>query len=172
MEKIALLGRMRSGKDTVAHYLVAAYDYEEFKLSGGIKRVVDTFFSDEESGLDKRGLYQAVGQLMRSVDDRVWIKDMLNRIQRSYGSKIVISDVRQENEVEQLRHLGYKIVKVESNHLIRINRILGMESYRAEAFNHETELSVDTITPDFTITNDGTLDELYEKIDQLMKEEK
>lgn len=163
IKKIALVGKMRSGKDTVAEIL-SDYGYSEYKLGAGIGDTVELLFPDGEHGLSKRELYQKIGQDMREIDSHVWIKKMFKRIESHNPSLIVISDVRQKNEESALREAGYTIVKVVADAETRIRRIEAVEKFDLKAFDHETELSVDDVRADITINNNKGIPELVGEV--------
>lgn len=165
ISKIALVGKMRSGKDTVADIL-SDYGYAEYKLGSGIGDVVEMLFVDGKHGLSNRELYQKIGQQMRKIDSEVWIKKLLRRIEVNNPKLVVVSDVRQKNEEIALRAAGFTIVKVYADEGIRIDRIKNTpgEKFDIDAFNHETELSVDDIIADISIANNDRIPDLLEGI--------
>lgn len=176
---IALVGKMRSGKDTVADILKREYGFGWFALSTGIRSVVSELGLDSESGPKKRHLYQGIGQHMRQYDEDVWCKntwkniELYNRIKpgypQPYTGNIVVSDIRQKNEEKFFRERGFVIVKVVSSDDIRLERVREAgDEMTPEEFYHETELSVDTISADWFIRNEGTLEELEESICKLI----
>lgn len=177
--KIALVGKMRSGKDSVADMLVDNYGYTEYKLSSGINHVVKTLrLSDTE--LKNRAMYQKIGQFMRTIETDVWCNYTWRQfevdckyselINNSLITDIVISDVRQQNEADFFREKGFIIVKIQSTDEIRRKRIVESgDIMNEEDFTHETELSVDGIDVDYIIENNGTIKELYQKVELLEK---
>lgn len=168
--KIALVGKMRSGKDTVADYLAFKYNFKVYAFADGIKELCKQLFPHLVEGRKNRSIYQDVGQFMRSIDPHVWINQTMKRISRfSPLRNIVISDVRQQNEYDVLKSKGYIIIKIHADDEIRWERIRSAgDDCTEEQFNHETERAVDTIPHDFLITNNETLDELYKQIKDVL----
>lgn len=177
--KIALVGKMRSGKNTVGDYLVSNYGFNEFAFGTGIGEVIKTYFPEELKKGKPRHFYQHIGQSMRELDKDVWVKYLLNSInefQYSYTrnfdkeANIVITDSRQYNEVAALRREGYLIVKVVADEEKRINRIIDSgDNFDINMLFHDTELQVDTVVADIEIHNNGTLEELYKASDWLVE---
>lgn len=180
--KIALCGKMRSGKDTVAEILSDEYDFTEFKLSSGIKSIIRELHLGDMYTKKNRGLYQSIGQYMRRFDEDVWCKRTLKDIetfnhyavgsfQKNHIENTVISDVRQQNEVDFFREKGFVIVKVVSDDKLRLQRIKDAGDIMMQKdFYHETEKSVDGIEADYTIFNNGTLEDLNDSVNVLAKE--
>lgn len=179
--KIALCGKMRSGKDTIAEILSDEYDFTEFKLSSGITEVIRVLNLDK-GNKKRRDLYQGVGQYMRTMSKDVWCNftwDEIEKFQRRYSGlfpealleNIVISDIRQQNEVDFFKERGFIVVKIESNDDLRLKRIKESgDIMRQRDFYHETEFSVNGIVADYTIYNNGTLEELRASTNELAKE--
>lgn len=172
--KVALVGKMRSGKDTVGRMFIEDYGCFQFAFGDGIKRVTRSYFPELVKQGKPRRAYQVIGQTFRSIDPQVWIND-LNRtyedLQEKGITRFVITDVRQMNEYHYLKAQGFQIVKVETADELRIERIKASgDSYSMEDLNHETELAVDTIPYDYVINNNTTLEDLYKQV-QFVAEE-
>lgn len=171
--KIALCGKMRSGKDVFADILTETYGFKKFKFSSGIKAIIDAFLDNGEL-VKVREYYQHIGQGMRMLDENVWVdhtmkylKDYLRVV--DYDADIVISDLRQYNEYKRLREEGFIIIKVEADEDLRIERAVNKGDYfDKESLYHETELSVDDIPYDYVIQNNGTLEEFKKGVELLM----
>lgn len=164
--RIAIAGQLRSGKDTMAKYLVSQ-GFEHCKLSEGITDIASVFLEDifGEKG-KKREIYTTIGQSMRQLDPEVWLKYTWGNAPKT--KNVVISDVRQKNEEEFLRSQGFVIVGVESPMTMRYERAMEDGDFKESDMNHETELSVQTISCDYYIQNEGTVMDLYDKTEALL----
>lgn len=162
MMKIAVTGKMRSGKDTFANVLIDQYHFEEFKFSTGITATMRLLFPEALLLGKQREYYQTIGQSMRGLESEVWIKYTHRLIEaRKDKGNVIITDLRQSNEAEYLRRNGYTIVKIEAPKETRIHRIQSSgDIFSMDMLNHETELSVDDIKADYTITNNKTIPSL------------
>lgn len=173
MLKIALTGRMRSGKSTVAAYLCENYRFREFAFGDALKNVAHIIFG-KPSGKD-RGLYQFVGQAMRQYDPDVWVKK-LDRSIREWKAQepqenIVITDLRQPNEYAYCRENGYVIIRVNCPVALRLERIgEAGDRFDEGMLNHETEEHVDTFDIDYEIDNGGSWRGMAEQVDCIMRE--
>lgn len=160
--KIAIIGQARSGKDTVAKYLVKKYGYTEFKFSTGIHDVINLIRGEQKSYKQRKEL-QEVGQgLRKALGADIWIDYTLRKIP-DYLSRVVISDCRQENEYHRLKAEGFIFIEVISDREIRVQRMQGkQDKFQVEDLDHETEQI--HIKGDYIIQNNGSLDELYTQI--------
>jgi len=190
--KIALTGRMRSGKDSVATYLTEEYGFVRFAFGNGIKRVCRDLFPDQfgltASGdiRKPRALLQGVGQAMRAFDPDVWVNDcfrrmaLKERMDNAYYEmpwnaharqpfRPVITDLRQPNEYNRLRAEGFVIIRVNAAKGARLLRMLDAgDSFTTADLEHETEQHIDTFAVDYEIDNNGSLTELHAQIDAIM----
>ncbi|MCP1354642.1 AAA family ATPase [Aneurinibacillus migulanus] len=171
--KLALCGRMRSGKDAIAEYLVANYGFKRFAFGDGIREVCRQLYPDQfEGGAKPRALLQGVGQSLRAFDEDVWVKRTIYEISWSWPhGSVVISDLRQPNEERALRSEGFVIIRVTAPEDLRIQRMIAAgDTFNPTDLTHDTESYVDSFEVDCEITNDRTLGELYAKVDEFMVE--
>lgn len=177
--KIAITGKLRSGKSSVADYIfVENDDFHVVSFGSTLKYYADRLLSQSEfTPEDKRKpreLYQKFGQKMREIDDNIWIKHAegnIDLLTKSFDAKgIIIDDLRQPNEYEWARANGYTIIRVNANEDTRIARAEALgDSFGLESLRHETEQSVDDFEVDFDLWNDGDdTEELRRQVDEIM----
>lgn len=170
--KIALTGRIRAGKDTVAEYLQDSHQFYRFAFGDGIRRVCQIVFPHLLGQGKPRALYQGVGQALREFDQGVWVKYLDRVIERDCWPEdnVVVTDLRQPNEYRYLREKGFFIVRVSSSFKTRFLRAyLQGDTFSVQDFNHETEAYVDHFEVDYTLSNDRTVDDLRREIDTMLK---
>ena len=181
--KLALVGKLRAGKDTAARYLTLFYDFHPFAFADPLKRYLHEIFPHVPREPKPRRLLQLFGQKMREIDPDVWINLTMRRIDeylRMYpcecgGSalkpRVVVTDCRQQNEYDRLRAEGFVFIRINTDDELRIRRALEAgDDFTAEDLAHETELLIDSFDVDYEIDNNGTTSELYEQIDAIMRE--
>lgn len=180
--KIALFGKIRSGKDTVGKILIDEHNFKRFAFGDGIGEIIEKYFPEAWAGGKPRKHYQFIGQQLRVLNPDVWIDYLLRkeqRFQELYRKSeddelhVVVTDGRQLNEAERLKEEGFLIVRVTCPEEIRIERMMALgDVFKPEDLQHETELNVDRITPDIEIINDGTLVDLYIKVQQMIQDQR
>ncbi|WP_035987270.1 AAA family ATPase [Brevibacillus agri] len=176
--KLALTGRMRSGKDSAAAYLTQQYGFVRFAFGDGIRKVCRELFPDQMAQAHKpRALLQGVGQAMRAFNPDVWVnatmRDIVDyRLQQTDMRRIpniVITDLRQPDEYDRLRSEGFVIIRVNASDETRIQRMIDAgDTFDDGALTHETEQHVDSFAVDYEIDNNGSLAELYAQVDEIM----
>ncbi|ETT41594.1 hypothetical protein C162_26015 [Paenibacillus sp. FSL R7-269] len=190
LPNIALLGRLRSGKDTVGDYLAEKYGYTRFAFGDELKRYAHELFGEPAPGTKPRALYQTFGQACRTVEDGIWIRKCLATIDWRAGDRAacnaslrehaphiptapfraVVTDCRQLNEAEALAARSYVLIRVDAPDGLRIERAVNSgDTFEYAELFHGTETALDGYAADFTVTNDAGLAELYAQIDEIME---
>jgi len=169
MNLIGIAGRARTGKDTLAAHLVAAYGFtryafadplkamlshipgwDERYLNGDLKDVVDPFY-----GVSPRRAMQTLGtEWGRSLAPDWWVMVADRSIPE--GQKTVISDVRFDDEAQYVRERGLLI------HLVRPDA--------PGVAGHVSEAGVEVSVDDIVIGNDMGVPALLAKFDRLWSE--
>ena len=203
---IGIKGKSGSGKDTVANYLIEKYGFQKLALADSLKEIVsiisgwsleqlrgDTLESrvfretvkHPDFGLTGRQLLQKIGTdcLRDHFDSWLWIKILQRRIEESESDKIVITDLRFENEIRYFQEKGIKIFHLERGAMSGTagypsatrDVCAGTTGYPSAtrdvcagtAFVHKSE-DIIHIPEEIVVENNGTFEELYQKIDDLI----
>lgn len=172
--KIALIGKSRSGKDTVAEYLEKKYRLHNYKFSYGITEIIKKYFpKDLEKGIKLRGHYIKIGQSLRELDEDVWVNYTLNKINYLWGSleNVVISDVRQENEFKRLAGRGFRFIYIECDDDIRNERIKENGEELPSNFDNDPDKNIDYIFERYmglidVVSNNQSLEKLFHEVDK------
>ena len=174
--KIALTGKMRSGKSFISDYLFVKHGFElPIAFGDKLKIVYHELFPWVDRKSKPRADYQKFGQLMREhFDANVWIRHVEYRVKALEKLRnvrgIVIEDLRQPNEYEWARANGFVIVRVSAPDELRLERArLAGDNFTEADLAHETEQWVDGFEVDFEIMNDGTFGELKAKVDEMIR---
>ena len=176
--KIGIIGAMRAGKDTFAEPLLHSKSTYHLRFADGIQEIITAFFPEADSGNGKpREHYQHIGQSLRQLDPDVWVnnleQDYLNilrmlHILEDSTSGIIITDVRQPNEVEWCRRNGFTLVKLICPSEVRRQRIIDCgDVFDEEQFTHETESYIATIDADYIINSLCSKEELQKRAVEL-----
>jgi dephospho-CoA kinase len=178
--KIALTGKMRSGKDIVANHLYIRHSFNRVAFGDALKKNAHATFPWVSEFSKPRALYQQFGQLMRQIEPDVWIKHAERAVKGAIDFNVntgaekvgvVITDLRQPNEYEWARANGFTIIRVTAPDEDRLFRAkLAGDSFTETDLEHETESHIDGFTVDYEIHNDGSLDDLKRKVDEIMEE--
>lgn len=193
--KIAITGKAQHGKSTVANYIAKRYGYTELSLSKVLKQCVYTFnpivdykpiyefhgelnadtladfepirFQDliNEVGIEQakknpevRRCYNMMGSdIGRDIlDIDIWWKKLQEEIIELGVANIVVPDLRYDNDA-CLFDFVIKVIREEDNQL-------------KENANHQSEKGISDNLVNVVVYNTGSLEELYETIDNIIKQ--
>ncbi|MEW4131956.1 AAA family ATPase [Bacillus thuringiensis] len=165
--KIAIVGELRSGKDTFASYFIER-GYRQFAFGDGIKEVINMYFPHLWAEGKPRKAMQIIGQSFRAIDPMYWINKLDKKVywyERIFGYKqdvdVIVTDLRQPNEYDYLKEKGYTVIKVYADLETRIRRAEEAgDKFDMESLNHETEKFIRDIPCDIFVENNGTIEEL------------
>lgn len=175
VKKIAVIGRIRAGKNTFADMITNKYGHHQFQFGDGIKEVIMEYFPEALVSGKPRQHYQVIGQSFRQLNPNLWIEMLDRKLQNHFrfypNYPVIIPDLRQPNEAEYLKQLGFTIIKLEADKEVRLDRIaMSGDVFSEEQLEHETEKAVDMASYDYLVSNNDSLEALQEQADFIMDE--
>lgn len=173
---IAITGLKRSGKDTLADYIVEKYGFTKVKIADPLKDICKQLFgltdsqveTDEKEvvdanwGVTPRQILQFVGtemfqwklqELMPDIGRAFWMRQLL---QTHTNDNIVISDMRFVHE--------YNILKAAQPDLIVVRLIRDGQTCNAD--QHSSEKEWDQIPASIIVNNISTMSVLYAEFEK------
>ena len=127
--KIALNGKIGSGKSWLSEKLVKDHDYFQNSFASRIKELAIELFG--MNGKD-RDLLVEFGEKMKTIDSHVWIKRTMEECKGK--ADVVIDDLRFRDEYVTLKGDGWTLVKIEIPEEERVQNI--HSKYGTEAHTH------------------------------------
>ena len=130
--KIAISGKMCSGKSTISK-IIQEYDnrYEIFSFGKKI-----TILANELFGMDinqkNRSLLIEIASKMREIDENVWVNYIINQTKNK--EYCIIDDLRFQNELELLEQNGWKIIQLNIDEDLQLERIKNL--YKIDYKDH------------------------------------
>jgi dephospho-CoA kinase len=159
--RIAFGSQMRCGKDTACNYLIKTRSGHKLQFARGvyeISEMIQKYFGKPEIKDPK--LLQFIGLGLRDVYGLdIWASAVEKEILEKNNMNLFICDLRFPNEAEMLKQHGFILVRI-----TRKNRIIDRDP------NHPSETSLNNYKFDHVIENDGTLEELYAKLENIIKQ--
>lgn len=172
---IMLAGKARAGKDTTANFI------KEYGIKNNLK-VINLQFSfyikyyaklisswDGSEETKPRTLLQQLGTdiIRDKIDNYYFIKRIVDDIKvlNYFADIITISDTRLPEELDTITNTYPNVYK------INIERSDFNNNLNSKEVLHRTETSLDNYTNyNYIIDNDGTLEDLQNKINDILKE--
>ena len=147
---VGFIGFAGSGKDTAAQALTKR-NWVRVAFADRLKELAINFGWDGQKDERGRALLQDLGMAARRYNPNFWIEQLTWPTKsRAHNLPQVFTDVRFQNEADYVRSIGGIIVRI-----VRPGIISG---------NHESELKQSEIAADIEIVNDGTIEDLHNKI--------
>jgi dephospho-CoA kinase len=183
VRKLAICGKIRSGKSTVAEYIAEKYEFKCFAFADEMKRLLHVLYPQIPGYPKPRRAYQIFGEGLRRLDlpgaPTVWVDYCLRMVNTHVwwhrevddrGANVLITDLRTKEEYERLLAEGFTIIRVSAPDDVRIGRALEAgDDFTVHDLAHETEQTIDGFAVDCEIINEGTVDDLKAKIDSIME---
>lgn len=175
---IGFAGRAGCGKDTAANYLAREMGFKTMAFAAPLKKTAaalfglpEGYFHDRDlkerpledwDGLSPRHMLQLLGTeaVRNTFGTDFWIKRWMNEYRGlALCCDVAVTDVRFNNEAQAIRDLGGTIV-----HIVRVDP----NDLDDKALAHASEGGVSMSLADYVINNEGSLNDLYDKLDSMM----
>lgn len=178
MDKIilGLTGKIGSGKDTVAKYLVEKYGGIILSFSSFLNEVLDIY----DLPITRENQQKLSTILRQNFTEDILANAIEKRIKNSSDNLIAIPNVRRGADIEDIKKLsGFNLIFVDADPKTRYdrnvkrNQTIGDNTMTYKEFlkkdNAEAEEQIEGLkeTANFVITNNGTLKEFYTQIDDI-----
>jgi dephospho-CoA kinase len=176
---IGFVGEICSGKGTAAEYIREKYNGVVFKFSTVMRDVLDRLYLPQT-----RENLQTISLILRqSFGQDLFAKTMANDAAASTAPVTIIDGIRRPDDISELAKLDFfRLVAITADEMTRFERSKlrnenpndagkTWEQFRKEAAA-DTEATIRTIAPmaKYAIANDGTVEELKNKLDRLMEQ--
>ncbi len=179
MSKIifGFVGPIASGKGTVCQYLKDKHEAEIFRFSTMLRDVLDRFYIEQS----RENMQAASSALRQTFGDDLMSKTIAKDVATAKSQIVGVDGVRRLPDIKYLREVpGFYLVEINADQKIRFERITKrdenaddttktFEQFQADE-QREAEQQIKTVaqTADFHINNDGTLDDLYRQIEEIL----
>jgi dephospho-CoA kinase len=131
--KIALSGKMGSGKTTFANWAMKERKteyagYKILKFARGVYEIANQYYGMPKNVKD-RDLLVAIGEGMRAIKDHngvagaCFVNKLLDDVKKAEGCNIIVDDLRFPNEAEALKKEGFKLIRLEVPEDVRVERL-------------------------------------------------
>lgn len=166
---IGFTGKKKAGKDTASLILINKHNFISLAFADPLKKGAKELFDlsdeqlhdqtkkeiiDERWNMSPRQILQWLGTdiLRNNISDEIFITNMKNKLKNNSHKYIIITDVRFDNEAEMIKNLGGIIININRNNIDESKD------------NHITESGINSKYIDINIDNNGTIDELHNKV--------
>lgn len=112
-----------------------------------------------------RGFLQDLGSALRAIDGGIFVRAAVNKAQ---AGKIVVDDLRMVNEAVAFRQAGFKLVRVDVDEAVRMQRVEEL-GYDKSRLSHITETALDDWTDwDYRFDGGCPKEELAGRVEEML----
>jgi len=180
MNKIifGLVGPLASGKGTVKQYLIKKYNAEDCKFSTVLRDVLKRI----SIPVTRENLQNISTVLRETFGEDLLSKSIAKDVSDMEASMIVIDGVRRPSDIKYLTELpNFVLVKIDASPKVRYERLVlrnengGDDKKTYEQFLKDHQAEADRLVPEvmasakWSINNDGSFDDLYKQIDEIVE---
>ncbi len=174
---IGIVGEICAGKGAAAAYLKEKYNGAVFKFSTPMREVMSRLYVEQT-----RENLQKFSLAMRSTfGDDLFTKVIAKDVARSDFSFIITDGIRRPSDIIELKKLpGFHLITIVADEKIRYERVKTRNENLSDAtktWNEflkdaagETEMTIRVIAAkaEYTINNNGSLEDLYKALDEVI----
>lgn len=181
---IGVTGRKKSGKDTIGKYLINEHGFVRVAFADSLKKACKEIFGLTNKQLyddqikeivdrywkhSPREILQNVGtelfrielpKLCKFIDDDIWIRSVdrkIRKLRKRGYTKIVVTDVRFDNELDYIKKMkGYTW---------KVSRPSLLKDVDPNIPVHASEALIDGFVCDTHYENERTINELYDDVE-------
>jgi len=174
---IGVSGEIASGKDTVGKYMVEKYQATALRFSQPLRDMLDRLFLEQNrENMAKLSLY-----LRKAFGEDMFSRVILAEAEKSPSDLVVVDGIRRAPDILHLEsEKHFYFIYVETSSEARYQRLIQRRQNTDDAMKTQVQFEKDALLEtetqiralkeraDFIVTNDGTLEELYAQIDEII----
>jgi len=175
---IGLVGSLASGKETIKKYLAEKYQAKDCRFSSILRDILARLTIP-----NSRENLQKISTVLRAnFGEDLLASAIANDASKLDADIVVIDGVRRFTDIEHLKDLpNFILIKIDADPKLRYERMklrnenIGDDKKTFEEFIKDHEAEADKQIPEvmksakYEIINDGTFEELYKKIEEMVK---
>lgn len=175
---LGIVGTLGAGKGTVVSYLKEK-GFAHYSASGVLREIIES-----EGGVPNRDTYTIMGDKLRELNPAGPIAILYDRSIENKDTMAIIESIHDVPEAEFLKRNGALLLGVDADLEIRYKRIkkrgsekdnVTFEDFKKIALHEENGGGKHHIREvlhmaDYTITNNGTLEELHAQVEAVLQQ--
>ena len=178
---LGLAGEIASGKGTVGDYIEKTHNSSSYVFSKVLRDVLNRLYQD----INRENMQKLSTVLRENFHSDILSEVIYNDVKRDENKVITIDGVRRLADIEYLKKIeGFKLVYIEVDIKKRHERIIKrdqnsddqgktFEEFKADN-KREAEVQIKGLKDhaDIVIDNDGSFEDLYKQVDEIIAKTK
>ncbi|MDH4330503.1 MAG: AAA family ATPase [Candidatus Moranbacteria bacterium] len=174
---IGLVGEIASGKGTVSKYLQEKHNAKVYRFSDVLREILSVLYLD----CDRKNLSELSLCLRETFGEDILSNALVRKVLNDEHDLIILDGVRRKEELKFFDEIeGFQLVYVECDIKDRYKRIIErgenmddknktFEDFKKD-HERDAEIRIRELKEraDKVIDNDGSLEELYDKVDKIL----
>jgi len=175
---LGLVGTLASGKETTKKYIIEKYNAKDCKFSSILRDAMNR----TAIPISRENLQKFSTLLRENFGENILAKAIANDASRLDSDIVVIDGVRRFTDIEHLEKLpNFTLIKIDADPDVRYERLkkrnenIGDNQKTFSEFMIEQEAEADKQIPEvmktakYSIENNGSFEDLYKQIDEIIK---
>ncbi|NUM25453.1 MAG: AAA family ATPase [Candidatus Buchananbacteria bacterium] len=175
---IGLIGELAAGKGTITRYLKENHQAVSFRFSDPLRETLNIFDLD----VSRENMQNISTMLRTNFGENILAKAIAKKVREGDDNFIVIDGVRRHTDLENLSDVpGFNLVyitadqKIRHDRYVKRNENVGDDKMTFADFQIKEQAEADRQIPEvaksanYKINNDGSLEQLYQQIEDTIK---
>lgn len=176
---LGFVGDLAAGKGTLAKYLQSTYNSNTYRFSNMLRDMLDRIYVEKT-----RENLQDISTFIRArFGQDVMSKVLAKDVENDKGEVVIVDGIRRPTDITYLRQIpGFHLIYITAESKLRWERLVarkenpGDENKSYENFLKDEQSEADQLIAtlgkeaEFTIVNNGTQEELFAQIENIIGE--
>ncbi|MFH1946920.1 MAG: AAA family ATPase [Candidatus Magasanikbacteria bacterium] len=174
---LGFVGDLAAGKGTIAKYLEEKYKINTYRFSTMLRDILDRIYIPQS-----RENLQKISTLLReNFSQDVMSRVIANDVENDKNELVVVEGIRRPTDITYLQELeGFFLIYITADpktrwqRLVKRNENPGDNKKTFEEFSQDEQAEADRLIKElgqkakYTINNNGTFEELYKQVDEII----
>ncbi len=178
---LGFVGELSGGKGTACAYLKEKYNAPSYRFSTILRDVLNRLYLE----INRPNLQELSRILRETFGQDTLAKVIASDVKNDTSEIITVDGIRRLADIKYLKEIpGFHLIYLTADQKIRYERMTKRgensddntktfeEFQKDEQAEAELEIKETATSADFTINNDGTPEELYSQLEEILKETK
>lgn len=173
-----MTGLLAAGKTTVSQYLVKNHGASIYAFSTPLRDILDRVYLEHT----RKNMQDLSSDLRETFSQDILSTTIAHDVKKDQNNIVIVEGVRRLSDIKHLRNLpGFKLINFTADQKIRWERLVARnqnpddskktfeEFQQDEQAEAEQQIAEVAATAEFTIDNNGSIEEAEKQIEEILK---